>query len=66
MNSTAIYTFPDRDMCRNLETQRAQLLAAAVRYVRDGRDGTPQDRLRTASNLSGIPINLIEVELSKK
>lgn len=63
--NNAVYRFPDEGMLKGLELQRAQLLSAAVRYVRDGRDGKPQDRLRTASNLSGIPINLIEVELKK-
>ncbi len=33
---------------------RAKLLAAAVRYIVDGKDGCAQDRIRTASNLSGI------------
>jgi hypothetical protein len=61
----AIYQFPDGDMQEGLKRQRERLLAAAVTYVRDGRDGAPQDRLRTASSLSGIPINLIEVELKK-
>ncbi len=33
---------------------RAKLLAASVRYIVEGCDGTVQDRIRTASNLSGI------------
>lgn len=48
-----------------LARRRTELLALAVAYVREGRDGTPQDRLRTASDLAGIPINLIEVELKR-
>ena len=41
---------------------RGQLLAAAVRYVRDGKDGSRAERLRTASDLAGIPIGIIEAE----
>ena len=33
---------------------RAKLLAASVKYIVEGRDGCAQDRIRTASNLSGI------------
>ena len=50
---------------RRMETLRAQLLSNAVRYVKEGKDGTRSDRLRTASNLSGIPIVLIEVEAAR-
>jgi len=48
-----------------IKMQKGQLMAVAVRYVRDGKDGTMNDRLRTASDLSGIPRNLIEVEVKK-
>lgn len=62
----SVHRLPDDPNMRfSLQQQRSQLLAAAVRYVTLGRDGTPQDRLRTASDLSGIPKNLIEVELKK-
>jgi hypothetical protein len=50
---------------KRIEALRAQLLAAAVRYVKDGKDGTRGDRLRTASNLSGVPLNLIEIEAGR-
>lgn len=65
MKVTAMHKLPDPGLQKQLEMQRARLLETAVRYVLDGQDGTPQDRLRTASSLSGIPINLIEVELNK-
>lgn len=45
---------------------KAQLMAASVRYVADGKDGTRNDRLRTASSASGIPLTLIEVQLGKE
>ena len=54
--------FDDEKGKRRMGALRAQLLAASVRYVTEGKDGTRQDRIRTASSLSGIPIVLIEVE----
>lgn len=45
---------------------RDQLMATSVRYVKEGKDGFWQDRLRTASDLSGIPRNLIEVLLRQQ
>lgn len=33
---------------------RANLIDAALKYIVSGREGTVQDRIRTASNLSGI------------
>jgi hypothetical protein len=45
---------------------KTQLMAASVRYVTDGKDGCLADRLRTASDLSGIPKMLIEVEVAKR
>lgn len=53
--------FDDARGKKLMEQTRAKLLAIAVRYVKEGRDGTRGDRVRTASNLSGVPINLIEV-----
>jgi hypothetical protein len=48
---------------------RRILLTAAARYVRDGdnddTDHNAGDRLRTASDLSGIPRYQIEAELKK-
>lgn len=46
---------------RRIKMLRAQLLAASVRYVLEGSAGTHNDRVRTASDLSGVPRNLIEV-----
>lgn len=48
-----------------IESLRDKLLSAAVRYVRDGKDGHRCDRLRTASSLSGIPLNQIEIEAGR-
>ena len=44
---------------------RRQLLRMAVRYVREGKEITRGDRLRKASNLSGIPLCLIDCEEQK-
>jgi len=41
------------------------LLAAVVRYVNEGAAGTMKDRIREASDLSGIPRSLIEVEIKR-
>ena len=51
---------------RRVQMLKAQLLAACVRYVTEGASGKPQDRVREASDMSGIPRNLIEVEVAKK
>ena len=51
---------------RRVQMLKAQLLAACVRYVAEGSSGTAMDRLRHASDMSGIPRNLIEVEAAKK
>lgn len=48
---------------RMIVARRQQLLEAAVEYVRHGRDGTMRDRLRTASNASGIPVPHLETEV---
>lgn len=51
---------------RHIKSVRDQLLESAVTYVLTGQDGTDKDRLRTASDLSGIPISQIELELEKR
>lgn len=43
-----------------IEKLRGKLMAATVRFVREA-TGTRAHRLREASALSGIPINLIDV-----
>jgi hypothetical protein len=48
---------------RRLVTMRGQLLAAAVRHVLEGKEGSQNDRLREASNISGIPLTLIDTAL---
>lgn len=48
-----------------IESLRDKLLSAAVRYVREGKDGSRNDRLRTASSLAGIPLNQIEIEAGR-
>lgn len=45
---------------KRMEFLRAQLLLAAVRFVREGKTNTPQDRLRLASDLSGVSRVAIE------
>lgn len=44
---------------------KAKLLAASLRYIVEARDGSQNDRLRTASNLSGIPLNLLAIEVAR-
>lgn len=51
---------------RRITILRAQLLAASVRYVTEGKSGTPQDRLRSASDWSGIPRSLIQVTVRRQ
>lgn len=50
---------------QRLTVLRRQLMRAAIRYVRESPGGTRGDRLRVASALSGIPLNLIDVEEKK-
>lgn len=52
-----------RDPRARMTRLRRMLLAAAVRYVRNGPDRTLKTRLREASEISGVPAILIEVEL---
>lgn len=51
---------------RRMEALRRHLMVSAVKYVVEGLDGTRADRLRTASDLAGIPINLILAELERR
>jgi hypothetical protein len=48
---------------KRLIALRRQLLAAAVRHVLEGKEGSQNDRLREASNISGIPLTLIDTAL---
>ena len=48
---------------RMIVAKRQQLLDAAVDYVRNGKDGTMRDRLRTASGASGISILELETQV---
>lgn len=50
---------------KRIATLRQHLITAAARYVLEGKTGKTQDRVREASDLSGIPRNLIEVEIEK-
>ena len=43
-------------------TARVHLMRLAVDFVKDGKEGTRNERLRMASELSGIPLNLLKVE----
>lgn len=51
---------------RRVKTLRDQLFAAALRYIQDGSSGTMQDRLRQASDLAGIPRNILEIAVKEK
>lgn len=55
----------DETMQARIRRHRSVLFNAAVRYVKEGREMTWHDRLRQASNLSGIPITFIEIEAKK-
>jgi len=57
--------FDDEKGKRRMAALRAQLISAAVRYVQEGKEGTRRDRIRSASNLAGIPIALIEIEAAR-
>lgn len=46
----------------SIRSIRSDLLAAAVRYINQSKDGTRAERLRTASSLSGVPIRTLELE----
>jgi hypothetical protein len=50
---------------RRIQMLQSQLLAASVRYVLEGTTDKPQDRVRKASDVSGIPRSLIEIEADK-
>jgi hypothetical protein len=45
---------------------KSKLQAAAVRYIVEGRDGSPNDRLRAASDLSGITRTALWAEVTKQ
>lgn len=44
---------------RRIGSCQRMLMNAAIAYITDGTDGTRNDRLRTASDLSGIPRNIL-------
>lgn len=52
---------------KRMVSLRKQLLLVAVDYIVKEQNGgnTRNDRLRFASELSGIPLNLLKVEVSK-
>lgn len=45
-----------------MRSLREELLYAAVLYVRTDHEGNRSERLRSASEWTGIPVNLIDVE----
>ena len=49
---------------RRIASCQRILLNAALAYISDGSDGTRNDRLRTASDLSGIPRVILESRAS--
>jgi hypothetical protein len=56
---------PDALHHKDIISTRERLLQTALRYIKEGKDGTRSARIRTASSLAGIPITTIEIELEK-
>jgi hypothetical protein len=52
--------YDDAKALRRLDALRGALRAAAAAYVAEGLAGSRGDRLRAASDASGVPRNLIE------
>lgn len=50
---------------RAIIAARKGLLTLAVRHVREGTEGTRADRLREATEWSGVLKNLIEIEAGR-
>ncbi len=50
---------------RRIEMLRAQLLAACVKYVKDGKTGKTPERVNKASDMSGITRRMIEAEAKR-
>jgi hypothetical protein len=57
--------FDDAKGKKLIEANRARLLAASVKYIREGKDGSFPERVITASNLSGIPRALLDAEAKR-
>lgn len=57
--------YDDDNSRRVIYLIREELMAASVRYIRDGKEGTLQDRLREASDMSGIPRLMLEAEIRR-
>ncbi len=51
------------DPKRWIVIHRRRLVDASLSYIREGKDGTMRDRLRTASGLSGISERELEAEV---
>lgn len=51
---------------KRIASLRKALLTASVNYILQGAAGVWQDRLREASELSGIPRNLIEIAVKSE
>lgn len=60
MTITPMNRLTKENQAATLARKRAELQEAAVSYVRDGKDGTMHDRLRMASEMSGIARHTIE------
>lgn len=54
---------------KRIESLKSQLMAESLRFIREGAtkvEGNSQmDRLRTISDVSGIPRTILEVEIKK-
>lgn len=69
MTKPDLYVVPTHEVLDDLSARvkimalREKLMTACVRYIREGQSGTPQDRLRQASDMSGIPRLMLEAEV---
>ena len=50
---------------KQIETIRSQLMVACVRHAVEGKSGHIKDRIRDASDASGIPRTFIESEVDR-
>lgn len=50
---------------RDMAKLRAKLLTVAAQYVLEGKADNPKERIRRASEMSGIPTKLLEAQFHK-
>lgn len=56
----------DLDRKAYIRRTRTMLLDASVGFILEGTEGTIKDRLREASEASGIPLNTLEIETKRQ